>query len=78
MLLAVILFFLFQFLKLFLIETHDLKTKKNLTNTFDAIFVGTSTINILEAIYQTKLGKNVLMIDIQNDIGGLEKFRYLV
>ena len=37
-----------------------LKQKKTLTNTFDAIFVGTSIINILEAIYQTKLGKNVI------------------
>lgn len=37
---------------------------------FDMIFVGTSMICVLEAIYQSRSGKSVLMIDRQADMGG--------
>ena len=37
---------------------------------YDYIFLGTGIISILEAIYQERCGKKVLMIDKDSDIGG--------
>ncbi len=37
---------------------------------YDYIFLGTGIISILEAVYQERCGKNVLMIDKDSDIGG--------
>ena len=37
---------------------------------YDLIFVGTSPISVLEAVYQSRGGKSVLMIDQQPDMGG--------
>ena len=43
------------------------------TEVFDCICVGTSPIISLEAIHQKKLGKNVLMVDSSNSLGGAWK-----
>jgi len=40
------------------------------TTSYDIIFIGTSMISILEAIYQSLSGKKVLMIDDKDDVGG--------
>lgn len=37
---------------------------------YDYIFLGTGIISILEAVYQERCGKKVLMIDKDSDIGG--------
>lgn len=37
---------------------------------YDMVFVGTGMICVLEAVYQSRLGKSVLMIDRQHDMGG--------
>jgi len=37
---------------------------------YDFIFIGTSMICVLEAVYQSLRGKSVLMIDNQKDMGG--------
>ena len=37
---------------------------------YDVIFVGTGIIPILEAVYQSRCGKNVLMLDEKSDLGG--------
>ena len=37
---------------------------------YDVIFLGTGIISILEAVYQERCGKKVLMIDKDTDIGG--------
>jgi hypothetical protein len=37
---------------------------------YDSVFIGTGLISILEAIYQEKCGKKVLMIDENKDLGG--------
>lgn len=37
---------------------------------YDSIFIGTSMICVLEAVYQSLCGKSVLMIDAQKDMGG--------
>ena len=37
---------------------------------YDVIFVGTSMICVIEAVYQSLCGKSVLMIDRQKDMGG--------
>lgn len=38
---------------------------------YDCAFIGTSTISLLEALYQLRQGKRVLMIDDQPRIGGV-------
>lgn len=38
---------------------------------YDSIFIGTSTLSLLEAIYQRRQGRQVLMIDDQPRIGGV-------
>jgi hypothetical protein len=40
------------------------------TTKYDVIFIGTSTICVMEAVYQSCLGRRVLMIDEQEKIGG--------
>ena len=37
---------------------------------YDFIFLGTGIISILEAVYQERCGKKVLMLDKDSDIGG--------
>jgi hypothetical protein len=37
---------------------------------YDLIFIGTSMICVLEAVYQRQCGKSVLMLDQQEDMGG--------
>ena len=38
--------------------------------TYDIIFVGAGIINLLEASYQKKIGKKILILEKHNDIGG--------
>lgn len=38
--------------------------------TFDRIFIGTGIVSMLEAVYEDRCGRRVLMIDEQPDIGG--------
>lgn len=40
---------------------------------FDVVFVGSGIISLLEAVYQSKQGKKVLVIEKTNDIGGAWK-----
>ena len=66
MLLAAILFCLYLLLNG--IKPPNLKKVKN--TVYDYIFLGTGIISILEAVYQERCGKKVLMIDKDSDIGG--------
>ena len=37
---------------------------------YDYLFIGTSMICVLEAVYQSLCGKSVLMLDRQSQMGG--------
>jgi len=45
--------------------SSDMQAKK-----YDMVFLGTSMICVLEAVYQSQLGKSVLMLDRQPGMGG--------
>jgi len=45
-------------------------TYRTLARAYDTIFIGTSMISVLEAVYQSLCGKSVLMVDQQNEMGG--------
>lgn len=52
-----------------MVEFVDMKNKVKPPK-YDIVFIGTSIICVLEAVYQSLLGKSVLMLDKQSGIGG--------
>ena len=52
---------------------HGCKIHNNKKDFFDCVFFGASILNSLEACYQAKQGKSVLLVDRDNDIGGAWK-----
>jgi len=49
------------------------KNIKKMNNKYDVALIGTSPVFMLEALYQSKSGKSVLMIDNSSEIGGAWK-----
>ena len=43
------------------------------SNFYDVVIIGTSPIFMIEAIYQSNMGKKVLMVDEENSVGGAWK-----
>ena len=44
--------------------------KKLKNKHYDIVFIGAGVISILEAVYQSKLGNSVLIVEKDDDIGG--------